>query len=676
MQIISSGEDGVLMVWDLNKVPEDLDGSGKPRRRKARKRPSALTAQISPFKAYDRKFRPIYILYPRSSSEKGNIKLTSLSLPTHTMKYRVEGSESVEAQTLSRSSSEKKTSEDKSRSGVPLKEQNNNEGNSNEDLTFEESDGIVEKGKTEQTVNSEPSKSSHTPHTSIVEDDTAKDEVEDEGLKVDPISLRTIYKPITEAEVAEPSHVVQVTTDDGDVMLLRWEGFDFHKGEVITTELGEILSWGKSVHDGPIVTCVRSPFMQDLILTVGGRVMALWKEELVGQPLFWKYCSMGVTCGSWSPHRPCMFHVGRCDGSIEVWDLGRTSDEPVLVQSISGKPLTSLVEHNLPLYNKKSILGVADFNNSFRLLYFPRDYQTPMPNELQTLQDIVDREVYVRQTYIEWNESFIKSNAEELAKMKEKEEEAENLRRQAELEAEQEAQLRMKLEEDEGKRHAKTKTGNTLSDRFLIRLKQEREKQMQRVLMEKKRLNKSELIAKQQPIIMMKQMEKEKRKKQKEKIRQQQKIFDKTVAMLFPEVVEKAEKGGSRIDSFEAELMHNQDELMRYYDYLLPSQLRFVKENPFNKRLKWEKVFEEGMFRRNVLDFPLYLRQKRKHRFYKTSEKKDDSATQEEKKKKVGFLEDGTLDDSVEEEEMAESSEVAEDADEGYEETMDEKELE
>ncbi|KAK6640822.1 hypothetical protein RUM44_012519 [Polyplax serrata] len=601
MQIVSSGEDGVLMVWDLSKVPEDLSASGKPKKKKVRKRPSALTAQISPFKAYDRKFRPIYILYPELPTGRVSTKITALSLQTHPVHYQLEVIEMNDTNT--------------SKSKYNLPEGVGVKGNTSTktlllESSFPDFESTIEKELFEKKDlstgdESEDKSSSHADSVEVVPSDSTY--------------TRKTYKPVLTWPKDPPKQLVEITNDEGDVISLLWEGFDFHKGEQITTEQGGICSWGEAVHDGPVVTCARSPFMEDLFLTVGGRVIALWKQELKHQPLFWKYCTVGVACGSWSPHRPCVFHIGRGDGSVEVWDLARSSDTPAFVQSISGKVLTTMCEHPLPLDNEKSILGIADYNNSFRLLYFPNELQIPLPDELKTLEDIVNREVYVRQTYSAWNESFIKANAEELARVQAKEEEAERIRKEAELAMEMEAQARAKQEEEEAKRLTKSHQGNSLSDRFLERLKVEREKQMQRVLMEKKRLNKNELIAKQQPILHMKQMEKDKRRKQRDKIRQQQKIFDKTVAMLFPEVIEKQEEGPSRIDEFESELKDSAATLMSQYDEMLPVHLKYIKENPFNKRLKWEKVFEEGMQRRHVLDFPLYLRQKRRERYLNTA---------------------------------------------------------
>ena len=631
MQLISCGEDGVLRVWDLNVIPNETD-DGRPKRRKVRKRPSALTAQISIYKVFDRKFQPIYMLYPKLPTGKVSTKLTALSVHTHKISYQLSSSHILLP--VDKWEDNKKID--------PRKVSAEENSISSESLSIHDLEGVTKSEQNEMKnsdlnkiarVESEVSTQEFGLKKGMFSDPSFKD-----GSTRSDVTHRRIFNPVLQIPKEEPRKVVELVNDEGDFLTLRWEGFDFHKGEEITTEEGATLSFCESVHDGPVTTCTRSPFIDNLVLTVGGKVIALWVEELKNHPLFLKFTEVAVTCGSWSPYRPCVFHIGRADGSIEVWDLARSSDSPVFVQSISGKVLTSIADHTLPLLDSKSLLGVGDYNKSFRLLYFPKELQVPLVNELRTLEDLIFREVYIRKTYYVWNESFLKTNAEELEKMKIKEQEAERIRKEAELEAEQEALHRAKLEEEEAKKLAKGRHGNSLSDRLLERIKNEREKQMQRVLMEKKHLNKSDLIAKQQPIIMMKKMEKGKRRKQREKIKQQQKIFDKTVVMLFPEVIEKKDEGLSRIDEFETELMSHQSELMDQYDSLLPIQMKIVRDNQFNKRLKWEKVFEEGMARRNVLDFPLYLRHKRMDRF--NASNSESIFKREEYRKKVAFKDD------------------------------------
>lgn len=579
MQAITSGEDGVVMVWDLNKLSPD-SGPGKPRKKKVRKRPSALTAQISPYKAGDRKFRPIYILYVNLIDSKVQHKLTTLSMKITPLKYELD---------------------------IPLAEAEDKEPMPDE----------KESGEDERPSSEKQSGKKHNEQDEEMFSLGKELEAEDRNS----IRFREIYRPVLNPTSEEPMKELQTSTDAGHVMTIGWEGFDFHKGEEITTEIAQLQNMSSAVHDGPITCCVRSPFLKDVMLTVGGKVFALWAEELKGIPIFWRSKEVRVTCGSWSPYRPCVFHIGRSDGSLEVWDLIIRSDAPIFEQSLSGQVLTTMNEHSLPVYGDRNILGVADYNNSFRLLFFPEEHIKPRNNELETLIFFVENEINIRNKYYAWNESFLKMNAEELKRIQELEEAREKERRDAELAAEQEAQLRAKLEEEETKRLGKTKNAlESISDRYFKKLREEREKQMQRVLMEKKRLDKTELMAKQAPILMMKQMEKEKRKKQKEKVRQQQKIFDKTVAMLFPEVVEKPKEGPLRIVAFEEEIMAQQMELISGFEEMMVSQLKIIKDNPFNKRLKWEKLFSEGRERRIILDFPLYLRQKRLSRYYHRNE--------------------------------------------------------
>lgn len=612
MQILSCGEDGKVFVWDLNRVPADNPpGKPPPKKKKARKRPSALAASTSRFKVYDRKFRPIYRISPDLPPEKVTAMLTSLSMKSHPVQYELavdpELERISEAEELAKVKSEAEQAAKEGDEQPEAKEEDEEvEIVKNDDLEGKSQRDLEEQkeNKEEKMFVREETQESVEPVDSM------------EVIRRDSLTFREIYRLKISTPYSEPLKQFQVATDEGDTLTLQWEGFDFHRGEQITTEAATILSWGTAIHDGPIVACARSPFLDDLVLTVGGRIIALWKNELKNQPLFWKTSPVTVTSASWSRYRACMFHVGRSDGSLEVWDLITRSDFPVLVQSLSGKVLTFMTEHSLPLFGNSSILGIADYNNSLRLLFFPEEYKEQRPDELGKLKEFVEREIRLRQNYISWNENFLKSNADELLRQKALEEEAEKKRIDAEQAAEHEAQVRAKLEDDETKRLSKHRGGVTsISERYFERLRLEREKQMQRVLMEKKRLDKSELMAKQQPILMMKQMEKEKRKKQKDKIRQQQKIFDKTVAMLFPEVVEKPKEGPSLMDEFEEELMAVQPDIMQDYQDILPSHLQYVKENPFNKRLKWEKVFEEGRERRSVLDFPLYLRQKRQERY-------------------------------------------------------------
>lgn len=41
----------------------------------------------------------------------------------------------------------------------------------------------------------------------------------------------------------------------------------------------DIISWGDA-HDGPVISLERSMFIEDLLISVGGKVFAIWKENM------------------------------------------------------------------------------------------------------------------------------------------------------------------------------------------------------------------------------------------------------------------------------------------------------------------------------------------------------------------------------------------------------------
>lgn len=76
-----------------------------------------------------------------------------------------------------------------------------------------------------------------------------------------------------------------------------------------------------SVHDGPIYNISRNPFLYNLFLTIGRQVLALWHEEHVRYPIFWRYSTAQLTDCKWSNDKPSVFFVTTVDGNFEAWDI-------------------------------------------------------------------------------------------------------------------------------------------------------------------------------------------------------------------------------------------------------------------------------------------------------------------------------------------------------------------
>lgn len=123
-------------------------------------------------------------------------------------------------------------------------------------------------------------------------------------------------------------------TEDGEVVLADWGALS--EG---TKPQSTIYPW----HQGPIRSLERSPFFEEIILTVGDWTVAVWKEGSGSQPLLGSpYSTSAVTVGRWSPTRPGVFYVGHADGTIDVWDLVDKAHVPTLTQQVAAGAITSM----------------------------------------------------------------------------------------------------------------------------------------------------------------------------------------------------------------------------------------------------------------------------------------------------------------------------------------------
>ncbi len=187
---------------------------------------------------------------------------------------------------------------------------------------------------------------------------------------------------------------------------------------VAATEEGELVfaDWGPHVegnrvqfiypwHHGPIRSLERSPFFEDILLTVGDWTVSIWKEGTGSRPLLGSpYNTSGATVGRWSPTRPGVFYVGHVDGSIDVWDLLDKTHVPTLSQQIA--PCAVISMEFLPVdtsaTRQSNILHqfvVGDEAGTLHLLEVPKNLARQAPNERAMTDAFLKRE----QSRIEYN---------------------------------------------------------------------------------------------------------------------------------------------------------------------------------------------------------------------------------------------------------------------------------
>lgn len=186
-----------------------------------------------------------------------------------------------------------------------------------------------------------------------------------------------------------------VGSEDGEVVYVDWmPQKDQDTGKIQTPKP----DYYHAIHDGPVMSLMRSPFFNDVVLCVGGWTFTLWKEGVTSGPIL-QSCSNAVrfTAGFWSPSRPAVFYIAKIDGSVDVWDILDKTHEPSLTQSVSPVQITTIFPY--PVSQKQHLLAVGDNAGTLHILEIPWSLRQPTPNELASVSNYVEREVK-RRTFV------------------------------------------------------------------------------------------------------------------------------------------------------------------------------------------------------------------------------------------------------------------------------------
>ncbi|XP_043861259.1 dynein axonemal intermediate chain 3 [Dromiciops gliroides] len=180
-----------------------------------------------------------------------------------------------------------------------------------------------------------------------------------------------------------------VGTEDGEVIYTDWRMERDHDSGRLTSQkpLNRYL-----VHDGSIHTVQRSPFYNDIVLTIGGWNVAIWKEGVPQGPLLQSSCSSKrYTAGHWSLTRAGVFFVGKEDGYIDIWDLLEKTHEPAQTQNICITSITYITPWMIA--SKQQFVAIADNYGTLHILEIPWTLSHPSANEVQSVNNYFDREV-------------------------------------------------------------------------------------------------------------------------------------------------------------------------------------------------------------------------------------------------------------------------------------------
>ncbi|KAL8583506.1 hypothetical protein ACOMHN_056316 [Nucella lapillus] len=180
-----------------------------------------------------------------------------------------------------------------------------------------------------------------------------------------------------------------IGTEDGEVVYGDWmPQKDQDTGKLQTPKP----TYYHTLHDGPVTSLQRSPFLKEVVLSIGGWTWAIWKEGVSSGPILHAAAAqVRLSTGFWSPTRPSVFYIAKQDGSVDVWDLLDKTHEPSLTQSVSPAPITNI--YPFQVTQKQQLLAVGDNSGTLHILEIPWSLRQPTSGEINGVTNYIEREV-------------------------------------------------------------------------------------------------------------------------------------------------------------------------------------------------------------------------------------------------------------------------------------------
>lgn len=220
---------------------------------------------------------------------------------------------------------------------------------------------------------------------------------------------------------AQESTTFYGSSDEGDLLLVDWSIKPIGEDTKIAENVRRTYDSERSYR--PVLSLERSPFYDDLVMTIHDFHFAIWKTSKDDQelPIYRSAMTFGShnTCGAFSPSRAGVIFITKMDG-IDVWDFLDQSNKPSLTINISS-PITYFRFQNLKDRQKRKLkqyMAYGDQTEGTLYLYeVPVNLANPQDDELQAIKDFWDREIskcdYVKERRVEMKEDWDK---QELAK--------------------------------------------------------------------------------------------------------------------------------------------------------------------------------------------------------------------------------------------------------------------
>lgn len=379
----------------------------------------------------------------------------------------------------------------------------------------------------------------------------------------------TFFKPKLLQNGPEVERNIVITTKEGTIAHVEWEGYDFDPGLIVNFENRQYFE-SKTVHDGPIRTCLRHNVLKDVLLTVGGRVFAVWNEHDKMKPIMWRKCLVRYVSGIWSPQNTCDVFIARQDSCFEVWNLYEQTKMPIKIIRCPGNLLVDIYGESDKRHVRKGTFVVANTRGQIKLYLVPNieiDISEDSKQNAEKHFDIFK----AKQDYLKRIISISKDIPQRIIE--------EDLLPQS---------------VDTNKVIKKSKPEEKTESFYQLhkhKYTQREEKQMYELMLKKKSINLAELEAKREPIRLMYEEKRMKADKLEIIKIHQQEIFKSARHVMVLRDKRATRRKHVHLIVPTANISHAKKIYIEDYQDMEPSILRFIRINNYSFKFNWyEKI--------------------------------------------------------------------------------------
>lgn len=193
-----------------------------------------------------------------------------------------------------------------------------------------------------------------------------------------------------------PKSVILCGSEEGEVLKVDWspklESDASGNKQEADFASPEYVQWMKRDHNRPSVGLSQNKTFPNFVLSISDWNFHIWKTDSIStSPLFTSpYTSCHITGGEWSPTRPAVLFISKCNGDVDVWDFIESCYSPCTTFSLIPNRIISM--RFLERVEKDSqFLALGDNIGTLHIFDIPRNLVRAYPQEYDTMFNFLER---------------------------------------------------------------------------------------------------------------------------------------------------------------------------------------------------------------------------------------------------------------------------------------------